>query len=57
VVTDRNGKCKEVFTLAPKIFTQPEGITFTPWGDLIISDEAGDKYGKGNLLIFKPQKK
>ena len=56
VVTDRNGKCKEVFTLAPKIFTQPEGITFTPWGDLIISDEAGDKYGKGNLLIFKPKK-
>jgi hypothetical protein len=42
--------------LAPKLFTQPEGITFTPWGDLIISDEAGDKYGKGNLLIFKPKK-
>ena len=56
VVTDRNGNFKEVFTLAPKIFTQPEGITFTPWGDLIISDEAGDKYGKGNLLIFKPKK-
>ncbi len=56
VVTDRSGNCKEVFTLDPKIFTQPEGITFTPWGDLIISDEAGDKYGKGNLLIFKPKK-
>ena len=56
VVTDRKGNFKEVFTLNPATFTQPEGIAFTPWGALIISDEAGDKYGKGRLLIFKQKK-
>lgn len=55
-VTDREGNFKDAYTLDPRIFTQPEGIAFTPWGDLIISDEAGDKYGKGNLLIFKKKK-
>ena len=56
LVTDKNGVFKNVFTLNPVIFTQPEGITFTPWGDLIISNEAGDKYNTGTLLIFKPKK-
>ena len=56
VVTDREGKTKEVYTLNPVIFNQPEGITFTPWGDLLISNEAGDKYGTATLLIFKPKK-
>ncbi len=44
-------------TLDPIIFKQPEGITFTPWGDLLISNEAVDKYGNATLLIFKPKKK
>lgn len=56
VVTDREGNYKDVYTLDPIIFKQPEGIAFTPWGDLIISNEAGDKYGTGNLLIFKLKK-
>ncbi len=56
VVTDKNGVFKNAFTLNPVIFTQPEGICFTPWGDLIISNEAGDKYNTGTLLIFKPKK-
>lgn len=56
VVTDKNGIFKEVFTLKPSIFTQPEGIAFTPWGDLIISNEAGDKYNNATLFIFKPKK-
>jgi uncharacterized protein YjiK len=56
VVTDRNGGFKDVYTLNPVIYTQPEGITFTPWGDLIISNEAGDKYNAATLLIFKPKK-
>ena len=56
VVTDRQGNCKEVSTLDPAIFPQPEGITFTPWGDLIIASEAGDKYNTGTLLIFKLKK-
>jgi uncharacterized protein YjiK len=57
VVTDRKGNTKEVYTLDPLIFTQPEGISFTPWGDLLISNEAGDKYGTATLLIFKPKKR
>ncbi len=57
IVTDRNGNTREVYTLNPVIFNQPEGITFTPWGDLLISNEAGDKYDAASLLIFKPRKK
>ena len=57
IVTDRKGNTKEVYTLDPLIFNQPEGITFTPWGDLLISNEAGDKYGTADLLIFKPKKR
>jgi uncharacterized protein YjiK len=57
IVTDRKGNTKEVYTLNPAIFKQAEGITFTPWGDLLISNEATDKYETSTLLIFKPQKR
>jgi len=54
VVTDRNGKAKQVFGLNG-MFKQPEGITFTPNGTMIISNEAAGE-GVANLLIF-PYKK
>jgi len=57
IVTDNKGNTKNVFTLNPAIFKQPEGIAFTPWGDLLISNEATDKYETSTLLIFKPQKR
>jgi uncharacterized protein YjiK len=53
VVTDKNGNCKAAYHLNPAIFTQPEGITFTQSGNLIISNEAGTKYNSPTLLIFK----
>ncbi|MEP7233634.1 MAG: hypothetical protein ABI691_25460 [Ginsengibacter sp.] len=56
VVIDHKGNMKDVFTLNTSIFNKPEGITFTPWGDLLVSNEAGDKYGSATLLIFKPKK-
>lgn len=56
VVADRDGKVKEVYTLDPVTFNQPEGITFTPWGDLLISNEKGDG-DNATILIFKPKKK
>jgi hypothetical protein len=56
VVADRNGKVKDVYTLDPTTFNQPEGITFTPSGDLLISNEKGDE-DAATLLIFKPIKK
>ncbi len=57
IVTDGQGNTKAAYTLEPSIFKQPEGIAFTPWGDLIISNEATDKYETATLLIFKPQKR
>jgi uncharacterized protein YjiK len=42
VVVDRNGIIKEAYRLNPKIFNQPEGIAFTPSGNLFISNEAGN---------------
>ena len=56
VVADRNGVVKDVYTLDPVTFNQPEGITFTPFGDLIISNEKGEE-DNATLLIFKPKKK
>ncbi|MEP7251573.1 MAG: hypothetical protein ABI683_04310 [Ginsengibacter sp.] len=56
VVMDHKGNMKDVYTLNTGIFNKPEGITFTPWGDLLISNEAGDKYSSATLLIFKPKK-
>ena len=56
VIADRNGKVKDVYTLDPTTFNQPEGITFTPSGDLLISNEKGDE-DAATLLIFKPLKK
>ena len=50
------GKFKEVFKLDPVIYKQPEGLTFTPAGDLIISNES-HKEGSGQLLIMKNKKK
>jgi uncharacterized protein YjiK len=56
IIADRKGNVKEVYPLDPKIYKQPEGITFTPSGDLLISNEAGES-GNANILIFKPKKK
>ena len=56
VVADKNGKVKGVYQLDPVTFNQPEGITFTPWGDLLISNEKGEE-DNATILIFKPKKK
>lgn len=51
LVLDRKGKIRSVNQLNAKIFRQPEGICFSPEGDLFISNE-GDG-GRGNILKFK----
>ena len=56
VVADRSGNVKNVYTLDPVTFNQPEGITFTPSGDLLISNEKGEE-DNATILIFKPSKK
>lgn len=52
VVMDQKGNFKEYYRLNPKFYKQPEGITFTPDGDLIISNEFADE-GFANLLLIK----
>jgi hypothetical protein len=56
IVTDRAGKFKELFSLPPAIYKQPEGIAFTPAGDLIISNEWHEN-GLANILILKNKRK
>ncbi|HEY0678946.1 MAG TPA: SdiA-regulated domain-containing protein [Chitinophagaceae bacterium] len=52
VVADTDGNPKQVYRINPKIYKQPEGIAFTPRGDLIISNESAD-IGAANILFFK----
>jgi uncharacterized protein YjiK len=51
VIIDRKGKILDLHALDPEIFVQPEGICFSPSGDLFISSEG--KEGKGYVLKFK----
>jgi hypothetical protein len=52
IIASREGKVHSVYPLDPKLFKQPEGIAFTPAGDMLISNEAAE-VGPGNILIFK----
>ncbi len=56
IVTDRQGNFKEGYQLDPAIYKQPEGISFTPSGDMIISNESHET-GVANILIIKNRKK
>lgn len=55
VVADRKGGVKNVYPINPALFKQPEGITFTPSGSIIISNESGG-VGVANILIFSKGK-
>lgn len=55
-IFDEKGNPKEFYELNPKVYKQPEGITFTPDGDLIISNEVYLE-GNPNLLLLKNKKK
>lgn len=52
VIASRDGKVRTAYPLDPKLFKQPEGITFAPNGDLYISNEAAE-VGAANILVFK----
>ena len=56
VITDADGHFKQAYKIDPGIFKQPEGLSFTPAGDLIISNEAGDA-GLADILFFTYQNK
>jgi hypothetical protein len=72
VILNKDYSVKSIYKIDPALFNQPEGLTFTPKGDLIISNESGEKagstthakrLGKGDaadILFFrynKPRKK
>ncbi len=54
VVASRDGKIEHVFRLDPDLYNQPEGMTFSPNGDLYISNEGGE--GTATILRFNYKK-
>jgi len=50
LIADLDFNPKEIYRLSPRIFKQPEGITFDPDGTMYISNEAQD--GRPNILKF-----
>jgi uncharacterized protein YjiK len=50
VILDARGSIIDMIPLDPDIFLQPEGIAFSPSGDLYISSEG--RGGKGYILKF-----
>jgi hypothetical protein len=52
VITDREFVVKDVISLNPQLYKQPEGLCFTPDGDLLISNEAAGR-GSANILRFR----
>jgi hypothetical protein len=55
VILNKDHSVKSAYEIDPALFKQPEGLTFTPKGDLIISNEAAD-HGVGEILFFKYNK-
>lgn len=53
VVIDQRKNIKATYSIPAKLLEQPEGITFSPAGDMWISSEGVD--GPGRILSFKPE--
>lgn len=56
VIFAPDGSFKELYKLDPGLYKQPEGIAFTPDGDLVISNEYAQD-GFATLLLMKNKKK
>jgi len=56
VIADKTGTIKKVYPLSPVLYKQPEGLAFTPKGDLLISNEATDE-SSPNLFVIKYKKR
>lgn len=59
VVADRDGHIKKAYQLDPSYYKQPEGLCFTPTGDMLISNESAGQ-GLADILVYsynKAQKK
>jgi hypothetical protein len=54
LILDKAGSIKELYQLDQNEFSQPEGISFSPTGDLFISNEG--KKEPGNIMRVKIDK-
>jgi SdiA-regulated len=54
LITDLRGKIEKIFRIDPRLFPQPEGMTFAPNGDLYISNEAAGGTATILKFIYKP---
>jgi len=54
-ILNKDHSVKRAYRIDPGLFKQPEGLTFTPKGDLIISNEVADR-GAAEILFFKYNK-
>ncbi len=54
IIADPKGNIKSSVQLDKHTFPQPEGLCFSPGGDLYISSEGG-KNGQGVIVKFKPE--
>lgn len=55
VVVSRNGEIEATYPISPGILAQPEGLCFSPSGDMFISSEGQDD--RGYILKFLMNKK
>jgi hypothetical protein len=54
VVCDLQGRIEKSYPLSPEFFEQPEGIAFTPNGDMFISNEANQNKANILKLVYRP---
>jgi SdiA-regulated protein len=55
-IFNKDHSVKSIYKINPSLFKQPEGLTFTPKGDLIISNESAEKGTPADILFFKYNK-
>ena len=55
-IFNKDYSVKSIYKINPSLFKQPEGLTFTPNGDLIISNESAEKGSAADILFFKYNK-
>jgi hypothetical protein len=51
-IADKKGNVENIYKIDPRLFKQPEGLTFTPEGHLLISNESAG-IGAPNIFICK----
>lgn len=56
VILNKDHSVKSTYIINPSLFKQPEGLTFTPKGDMIISNESAERGTAANILFFKYNK-